>query len=101
MARLDVLAPAQRGVRRYDKRSQVVGGPAIPLAVGGAGLSALGNVKGANTNVATPPDLQGARGNQINILDYLLGGAQGAQGQGGDPTGRLQNVFGQYGSPLT
>src|SRR2546430_856972 len=78
-----------------------MGGAAPPLAVGGGLLSALGNVQGANTNVATPPDLQGSRGNQINILDYLLGGQQGAQGQGGDPTSRLQSVFGQYGSPLT
>ena len=64
-----------------------MGGAAVPLAIGGAGLSALGNVKGANTNVATPPDLQGPRSQQINILDYLLGGQQGSQGGAGDPTG--------------
>ena len=80
-----------------------MGGAALPIALGGGGalLSALGNQKGANTGVATPPDLQQGRGQQIDIMNYLLGGAEGAKGQGGDPTQRLQSVFGNYNSPLT
>jgi len=79
-----------------------VGGAAIPaIFAGGQLLQGLGNRQGPNTNVAMPPDIRQPRQNQLGTLDFLLGGQQGAQGQGGNPLDRLQSFFGPLGMPQT
>src|SRR2546426_4124025 len=69
--------------------------------IGGQLLQGLGNRQGPNTNVAMPPDIRQPRQNQLGSLDFLLGGQQGAQGQGGNPLDRLQSFFGPLGMPQT
>src|SRR2546428_2687225 len=69
--------------------------------IGGQLLQGLGNRQGPNTNVAMPPDIRQPRQNQLGMLDYLLGGQAGAQGQAGSPLGRLQSVFGDFSMPQT
>ena len=59
----------------------------------GAGASALGALSGifgggnqVQTQPSTPPDLQGMRGNNIGLMNYLLFGGQPGGGQGAMPT---------------
>ena len=70
-------------------------GAAIPIAAASALFSALGNTKGAKTGVAVPPDLQGARGSQIDLLQRLL------QGSPGNALAGIQSAFPNLGVPQT
>ena len=65
----------------------------------GAGqlFSALGNKAGPNTGVAIPPDLAGARGSQINLLQGLL--PNQGQLQSGGALQNIMQAFGPLGVP--
>ena len=78
-----------------------MGGAALPigLAVGGQILNAFGNKQGGQTGVAVPPDLQGARGSQINLLQGLL--PNQGQLQGGGALSNIMQAFGPLGVPQT
>ena len=77
-----------------------MGQAALPIILGAGQLfSALGNKQGPNTGVAVPPDLAGARGSQIGMLQGLL--PNQGQLQSGGALDNLMKAFGNLGVPQT